>query len=215
MQNLLYHFWISECRCQRFFSWRIATMFLRGSNEVPLTVQQIALGLSVFLLFSCSNDDRFQALAQRIDGLEAAIKEEERLTDELGRQFAPRSEFEQFLRVTPVALQVSKTGNEVCMDQNQVCLKVLFRTGSDIVDRHDRPCGHAEANCNSRVVSHRGCLTDAHYEAAPIKFWRTPGLRGQCGEVSHTTCLYSPDSLVALCVDEIRKSDFQSAKKEK
>lgn len=107
------------------------------------------------------------------------------------------------LRVTRMPLVENSTGNEVCAGQDQVCLTVIFTHGSLLSDINGRDCGYAVADCNSRVVPLRHCLRESNYVVAPIKFWPSPGMKGQCngGRVGNQSCLQAPNNLTAICTD--------------
>lgn len=106
-----------------------------------------------------------------------------------------------YVRVRRVDLAINRNGNEVCAAQGLVCLSVIDKGTSERVDINEHFVGHAVEDCLSRVVRQDHCLGNANYAVAPVRFIRSPGATGMSADYSNTTCLSSPDSVEALCLE--------------
>ncbi|MDI1444699.1 hypothetical protein [Polyangium sp. 6x1] len=104
--------------------------------------------------------------------------------------------------VSRVPLEENKTGNEICYERKEVCLSVIVSGESSLFDANNVFCGHMIADCNSRVVKRNHCNTRADYAVSPIKFYKTPDAKGQCPLAGDEACFYSPQQLMAICLQK-------------
>lgn len=121
------------------------------------------------------------SLEQRIDALEKQVA--------------------RTMKTSRVALELNKTGNEVCAEAGKTCLTVLDDAGSARYDVNDQFCGHMVADCNARVTKRPHCAGSNDYALAPVKFYRSPGNKAQCDFFETETCESSPGDLKAICLD--------------
>lgn len=105
------------------------------------------------------------------------------------------------LKTVRIPLALNKTGNEVCAEAGKACLTVLDDAGSARYDVHDQFCGHMVADCNARVTRKPRCADGDDYLLAPVKFYRSPGSKGECNATETETCEASPSDITALCLE--------------
>jgi len=169
--------------------------------------------------WGCGNDDHadksIKALEQRVARIEATLgtpaptatssSSVEQAIPELQKRVSKIEALEQdvarSLKTVRKPLELDKTGNEVCAEKGHTCLAVVDTGGSSRVDVNNVFCGHIVADCNSRITKRLHCVGNANYVLSPVKFWRSPGAKGQCGDVGNETCQNSPSNLTAICLN--------------
>jgi len=184
---------------------------MRETWGVSFSVSKGFAAVATVLAVSCGAGERadeIKGLDGRLAKVEAALgaippassSSEPSLSD-LGQRLAKlEQESSTVVTATREPLTVDATGNEVCAKKNQVCVAVVNTMSSVIVDENQVPCGHMVADCNSRVSPRVHCLGDRNYVIGPIRFLRSPGMKGRCGDVGKDTCTREPSSFVAICL---------------
>lgn len=176
----------------------------------------IAAFATSIVLMGCGRDaqtDKISAIEARLAKVEASLSTlppgpsptaQQTLSDlekRIAKLEGSTNDSATTLKAAREPLTLDGTGNEVCARKGKVCLAVIGKGSSELFDANHVPCGYMVADCNSRVVNKPHCLADQDYLASPIKFWKSPGTKGQCGTVADDTCLRSPSDLTAICME--------------